>query len=463
MRHSKLLSLYQQLTKSERRQFKKWVHSPMHNEHEGVQRLFAFVESRAPWTAHNLAKAEAWQQVFPKRPYDDGHWRYLMSLSLGVLLDFVGYVQQQQTPVEQQRAVLAFLLDRQLLDLTKQPLKKAQRLLAQQPANATYHLQQYQLERLKFDLQGTQDRSRSTNIKHILQHATLFFFQTTLRHACIARSHQNLNKTDYDLTALPLVLQTIENHWERYQDAQVLMLYYHGYYTLLEQEKSFLALQDSWEKLNDRLADREKRELLLLGINYCIKQLNSGRQDYIRKAFEWYRTGLERGLLLEEGQLSLFAYSNMVALGINLKEFDWVEHFLEQYTSYLPSAQQAHYQHYNRAKLAFAKSDFSTAMQLLSTVEYDDVLLNISAKVLLLKIYYQEQTWDALEALLNSFRIFLSRKKLLSYHKKNYQNLIALTKSLVYLSSDKKAVQQLRQRIESTEPLTERAWLLEQL
>ncbi len=260
-----------------------------------------------------------------------------------------------------------------------------------------------------------------------------------------------------------MVLTTIEENWAHYQEEQVLMLYYHGYYTLLEKEASFLALQAYWQVLDDRLAEQEKRELLLLGINYCIKQLNMGRQDYIRKGFEWYRLGLKRGLLQEEGRLSLFAYSNMVALGLNLKEFDWVEQFLETHSQHLPPTHQANYQQYNRAKLAFAKGDFSTTMQLLATAEYDDVLLNIGAKVLLLKIYYQEGSWEALEALLDSFRVFLSRKKMLSYHKKNYQNLIALTKRLAYLPNNKTAVEQLRQKIEQTEPLTERAWLLEQL
>ncbi len=102
-------------------------------------------------------------------------------------------------------------------------------------------------------------------------------------------------------------------------------------------------------------------------------------------------------------------------------------------------------------------------MELLATVEYDDVLLNIGAKVLLLKIYYQEGYWDSLEALLDSFRIFLGRKKMLSYHKENYQNLITLTKRLAYLPTDKKATAQLREKIQQTTPLTERAWLLAQL
>lgn len=463
MLHSKLLLLYQLLSKAELRKFKKWIHSPIHNDHEGVQLLFAFLNKQKKWTEKSLSKEKAWSYVYPKKAYEDAHWRYLMSLSLEVLLDFVSYVQSQKNSFEREQHKIAYLLENNAAELTKKSLERAEKALEQTSRTAQFHYQAYQLEELKFDLEGTQNRARATNIKSILHHTSLFYFQTTLRYACIALSQKNIYKIEYDLSLLPMILEAIEQDWEFYQQEPVLILYYHGYYTLMEREESFLALQEHWKNVEQQLAYKEKRELLLLAINYCIKQLNMGKQDYIRKGFEWYQLGMKSEVLIEDGHLSLFAYSNMVALGLHLKEFDWVEQLIEQYTSYLPPAHQANYQHYSSAKLAFAKEEFSRAMELLATVDYEDVLLNSSAKTLLLKIYYQEGYWDSLDALLDSFRIYLGRKKMLSYHKQNYQNLIALTKKLAYLPSDKEAVAQLRQKIQSTEPLTEKAWLLAQL
>lgn len=463
MLHSKLLHLYQLLSKAELRKFKKWVHSPMHNDHEGVQQLFAFIKQQKKWTEKTLSKEKAWAFIYPKKAYEDAHFRYLMSSSLEVLLDFISYVQGQKNAFEGEQQKIAYLMDNNAPELTKKSLERAQKSLEKNSRDAQFHYHAYQLEELKFDLEGTQNRARATNIKSILHHATLFFFQTTLRYACIALSQKTIYKTEYDLSLLPMVLEAIEQDWDFYQQEPVLILYYHGYYTLMEREENFLALQQHWKIVEQQLAYKEKRELLLLAINYCIKQLNMGKQDYIRKGFEWYQLGMKSEVLIEDGRLSLFAYSNMVALGLNLKEFDWVEQLIDNYTSYLPTVHQATYQHYSRAKLAFAKEDFSRAMELLATVDYEDVLLNSSAKTLLLKIYYQEGYWDSLDALLDSFRIYLGRKKMLSYHKQNYQNIIALTKKLAYLPADKAAVAQLRQKIQTTEPLTEKAWLLAQL
>ncbi len=133
MYHSKLLLLYQQLTKSERRQFKKWLHSPLHNEHQGVQQLFAFINGCKHWTKASLAKPKAWAVVYPHKPYDDGHWRYIMALGLEVLLEFVGYWQGQQQPVERQRDKAAFLLERQIGELGKETPPKSSTNAQQAP------------------------------------------------------------------------------------------------------------------------------------------------------------------------------------------------------------------------------------------------------------------------------------------------------------------------------------------
>lgn len=462
MLQSKLINCYQKLDKKELRSFKKWLYSPLHNEHKEVQQLFDFIQTRYNITALTLQKERAWEYLYPDTLYDDARIRYLMSLALDVLLNFVGYYWATQDQFELQKNKIQYLQDKKLLKETKKPFQKAQQLLGLPYGNAYYHYQKYELEELTFELAGTTDRTRSTNISAITANATLSFMITTLRYACIALSHQNIKKADYSIDMLEEILLKISAN-PLYQEHPILMLYYHGYYTLLGQKENFLKLKDYLQNKDFGIQEKERREVLLMGINYSIKQLNTGHTAAIREAFEWYRFGLQQSLLLENNQLSLFAYSNIVALGLNLKEFDWTADFINEYSPFLVSDNRANYQQYNTAKLHFVQGDLNKAMQLLTQVEYDDLLLHIAAKVLLLKIYYQLNYYDALEALLSSFRIFLGRKKVLSYHKQNYLNLIAFTKKILQLQHSKEDVILLRSKIEAAQPLTEKKWLLAQL
>lgn len=91
-------------------------------------------------------------------------------------------------------------------------------------------------------------------------------------------------------------------------------------------------------------------------------------------------------------------------------------------------------------------------------------MLNLAAKTILLKIYFETEEYDLLDAHLEAMKNYIRRKKVIGYHRKNYQNLIRFTKKLVAFNPfDKEEIQKLRQEIEGVDILTERGWLLGRL
>ncbi len=83
---------------------------------------------------------------------------------------------------------------------------------------------------------------------------------------------------------------------------------------------------------------------------------------------------------------------------------------------------------------------------------------------MLAKMYYELKEWEALENLLESFKTYISRKKDLGYHKENYLNIISFVKNIIHFNPhDKEERETLVQKINETEILTEKKWLLEQV
>ena len=112
----------------------------------------------------------------------------------------------------------------------------------------------------------------------------------------------------------------------------------------------------------------------------------------------------------------------------------------------------------------FAKGEYDKAFERLIQVEYDDLFLNLDAKTTLMKIYYETENFIPLEAFFHSFGIYLQRKDIMGYHRKNYQHILRFTKKLLTLPAyDKVGKATLQQSILETQPLTERPWLLQQL
>ena len=103
-------------------------------------------------------------------------------------------------------------------------------------------------------------------------------------------------------------------------------------------------------------------------------------------------------------------------------------------------------------------------MLYLQNVESKDLVNNLISKTLLMRIYYELEEYDSLFSHLDSFQIYIRRREVSDFHRKNYMNAIRLVKKLVALPElDKQAKKKLREEIESEEVLTEREWLLSKL
>ena len=116
------------------------------------------------------------------------------------------------------------------------------------------------------------------------------------------------------------------------------------------------------------------------------------------------------------------------------------------------------------AYLYFQEGNYAEAMPLLQQVQFRDTLNNLDSRRLLLRSYYELGEFDALDSLLDSFSTCLRRQKRLSYHRKNYQNLIRVVRKMLRSNLVEKSVRaRLYDDVRGTPVIAEREWLLELL
>ena len=214
----------------------------------------------------------------------------------------------------------------------------------------------------------------------------------------------------------------------------------------------------------DDFSAAETHDLYLMAINYCIRRINLADERFYREIFELYQSGLEQGALLEDGTLSRWTYNNVTMTGLRLREYAWVKRFLYRYADYLSVDHREAAFHFNLSRYFYDTGDYPQAMQHLLRMEYDDVLQNLAAKLLLAKIYFEQEAIGALENQLDSIQIYLRRKKVLGYHKNNYNAILRYMRKLLSVNfNDSESLRSLRKMIQEEPVLTEREWMLKQL
>lgn len=466
MEKSRLIQIFRTFSKKEVRDLRKWLQSPSHNQREDVVALFEYLVQNEHLDEENaLAKEEVFANVYPGLAYDDAQMRQVMHFLLKSVEEFLIYEEWVEDPVKARITLARVYRRRQQGKLFQRTIDSAKELHEKQPLrNMTYLENTYLLEQEQYNYLSGLRRTVPLNLQEVSDALDIHFISTKLRQACLMLAHQTVFQTEYQIGLLPQVIGFVEQHAPF--DVPAIAIYYHSYKALKERnsESHFQQLKEALLRYEDHFPESEIRDIYLLAINYCIGRMNAGVPEYVRETFELYRRGLEKKILLQDGFVSRFTFRNVVTNGTLLEEFDWTEHFIRDFQQYLEDQYRESIVHYSMAKLYFEKKDYGQAMPLLHQVEYDDILMTLNARTMLMKMYYELDEFNALDSLLESMRMYMRRKKVIGYHKANFKNIIHLTKKLANVNPyEQKHTKQLQAEIESANPLTEKKWLLAQL
>ncbi|MEI6409692.1 MAG: hypothetical protein WCR52_09940 [Bacteroidota bacterium] len=465
MKENTLFALIGTFDKKELLRFGKFVRSPFFTHRTDVERMFALLAKCRYRNSDFPDKEALFKHTFPDKAYDDLMLRATMSDLRELIESFLIW---QQTQGDKLRASLALASEyraRNLPKLFRQTSADIEKKIAGAAfQNVDYHqyVLDFQVETARFQTRTA--RTKELPLQEISDAIDTLYLAQKLRHACTQLSHQAVFRTSYNFGLLPGLLDKVESG--AYLETPAIALYYFCYRFLTEQYSLvfFQKFRDELQLYEHLFPAPEIKDLYLLAINFCIRKLNEGNEPYIREGWELYLGGLKRGILLEQGRLSAFTFNNIVAFGIKMKELGAVEQFIQNYQDKLEPAQRESFVHFNLARLEYTRHNYAAAMQLLQTADFTDLVNNLISKTLLLKIYYALDEYDLLESHLDSFRIFIRRRELSDYHRKNFSNIIALMRKIMRLpSNDRAGRSKLRTEIVKTEILTEREWLLEQL
>ena len=465
LKKSKLFSLFNTLDRREIREFSRFVRSPFFNQQEKVVQFLDFLAEYRLYLKLTPTKEKAFSVLYPNEAYSDVKIRLLMSTLHRLLEHYISYQAFFQDDINPKILLAGAYRKRGL----PQHFQRCVRQIRQQQdaspyRNADFFNERYRLQLEEYQFLSTRKRTQQLNLQEISDTIDISYLLLKLQQTCFLLAHQRMYKTEYDFGLLPEVITYIEE--KGLLDIPAIAIYYYCYYSLVQPETD-----QHFKQFKQLLLDNahqfptvEIRDLLILAINYCIKKLNDGNSLYAREGLDLYKKGLESDFLFENGLLSRFTYNNIVAMGLGEEEFTWVDEFIRGYKNALEKDYRESTYNFNLARLEYERKNYDASLLHLQQAEYKDLLNNLIAKTLQIKIYYELQEFDLLESHLDSLKIFISRKKVLGYHRKNYLNIIYYTKKLLHLNNyDQQAKEKLRQAIEAEEVLKEKDWLLAQL
>ncbi len=459
-RVTKLEQTISALSKTESRQFRLFLESALFNTRSDVLRLYDWL------LGHPLEPREqAFAHVYPDAAFDVQKMRLVMTYLQQLAERFLAYQEWQNTPGAYESDLVRAVRHRGLDGHFAEALKTAKHTLERQPLrNSEYYgrLGLVLWEEARFE--SVREPSAVRYLEQLSDNADLIWLTQKLRYLCLLRAQQIVYKSDHALR-FRAEAEAMLQHTDLLRTPAVAVWYY--CLKMLEEPESTDFFSRFKEPLlaEDQLFDTDEiRDLHLFAVNYCIRRANEGQRSFFNDIMDFYKDGLRKGYLLDHGVLSRFTYHNIVAAGLQTREFEWVEDFISRYKNALERTHRDSSYSFNLARLEFTRKRYDVVLPLLQNSNYYDPLLSLSAKAMSLKIYYETAEHDLLHSHLEAMKNYIRRKSTIGYHRIYYLNLVKYTQKLAALNwLDKKEVERLRQKVATETALTEREWLLEQL
>ena len=465
LRNSKLLSIIHHFNSSDWKKVMEFSESPYHNKNKYVRKIIGFLaQSKESLEDTTISKTQIWEGVFQDLPFKDLKFRQYMSLAFQCIEHYLINEELRKNKLSQHAYLLEALASRNMKSNYHLSFNKFSKLQNEAIKDSKYYLSAFRagINSRRYNM-NQNIRNPLDNFDDVSNNLDIHYLLNKLQIACAMLSAKSIYNVTYEDLDIKDIIQLMP---DKLLNTPILSIYYQGLLLITNKdEHNYLTFKNLLFSSRNIVSDSDYELLYIIARNYCIKQVNNSNDKYISELFDLYKFGLEEHLLLNsKGQISAFAYVNIVNIALKLNHYDWTNQFIHNFKNLLMARIRDSYFGFNLAKYNFQIGELDAAQKLLNQIEFADIFINLSSKILFLKIFYETNEHDLLLAGIVSLKRFISREKSIKYHKSNYSLFLqVLQKITLHNPYEKNAKSKLISLINEDLNLIDRGWLREKI
>lgn len=467
MRQSKLLELLRTFSTPRWRRFGAFLQSPYFNKSTDVQAFYQYLDKYHPAFEHRfLEKKEALARL---PAASEKSLAYLMSQTLALAETFLSTEALQDDPALANVLLLKSLHDagltRQFASVLEHVEKKQDR-----PAlhDGTFFQRQFEMAWLAYE---TLTDHKQLQFNELLQsaHDRLddAHLAWKLRLLAATTNIERLLAVEYHTFLGPELESALAGDPARLEADPALAAWFFAWQ--LNRHDNPQHFEKLLELLREQAAiftTADQKLLYIYALNFCTRRINRHNEHHFYgKYLDIHDILLEKGLLLENGTLLPRNYLNLVYAGLRSGRPEWTWNFLHQWRDQLPAEVAGNLHGYCLALWHYFQKDYDKAQQALARVEFQDFLLAIGARSLLVKILFETDQTELLFSALEANRLFLLRgERIEPQLRRQMQQFIDFTRRLAKIDPpDPAKLKALAERLPPATEIMHRDWLVEMM
>lgn len=475
MTDSKVYIALTHLSIYELNSFRKYLESPYFNMNEKLLVLYDLYAHRIRKDSEeDLSKEDIWNVIYQEKKYSDPKLRKLNSDLLKVFEEFLAQKTFDNNRFLKNNLILRAIRKRKIEKLYKSTASSTDRNIEQTfNRSSEYLYAKFINEKEKLELYSESEilRKRSKNIENevnidvIVQYLDQYYLSEKLKYYVKLLGWKKMISLEQEIEHIE-ELNAMVSHGA-YADVPPIMIYSTIAKTQLHPDnvENYFKLKEQVAEFIDSFPDDEIRNIYDALLSFCVRRVNKGDLAFQEETLNVYKGALEKETIFQNGYITQVTFNNIVFFALRTGDFDWAEHFVEDYKDRLTDKDRASSVAFSFARIEFYKKNYGKVIELLQQVEMNSVIYTLSAKTILLSSYYELDEFDALDSFINSFRVYINREKSISARKKgHYKNLLKYINRIINLRrSDREGIKKLRQEIVDTPGIVIKPWLIQKL
>jgi hypothetical protein len=475
MTDSKVYIALTHLSVYELNSFKKYLESPYFNMNEKLLMLFdIYAHSIRTGSEEFLSKEDVWKVIFIDKKYSDPKLRKLNSDLLKVYEEFLAQKSFDNNRFLKNNLILRAVRKRKIESLYKSTAGSTDRNIEQTfNRSSDYIYAKFIAEKEKLELYSENEilRKRSKNIENevnidvITNFLDQYYLAEKLKYYVKLLGWKKMISLEQEINHIEELNSMVDNG--NYDNIPPIIIYSTIAKTQLDPDNvdNYFKLKEQVKENIDYFPDEEIRNIYDALLSFCVRRVNKGDLAFQEETLNVYKGALEKETIFSNGYITQVTFNNIVFFALRTGEYDWAEHFVDEYKDRLSDKDRASSVAFSFARIEFYKENYGKVIELLQQVEMDSVIYTLSAKTILLFSYYELDEFDALDSYINSFRVYVNREKSISARKKgHYKNLLKYVNKIINLrSSDKEGIEKIKEEIDKTPGIVSKPWLLQKL
>lgn len=421
---SALIEALKSFSRQEMKEFGEFVNSPFFNKNESVKKLYGYLKKYHPeYSQDKTEKETVYKKIFHGAEYNDGFMRTVM-FKLGSLTEeFIAYKGFARNNVRRGITLLDELNERKLEKNFNKNFRETLKLHEKNPYKDVFYFKDAHdlLHTRSIYVNWTRFKNKNLNdyysynekkIEHYILYAILriFSYYTLAYHKKIIEGF-----SAGDTRFLDSVMKYLQHNKEQIEKNKVVFMGYHVIKLLRDND-------DKSQKILLRFLQKEEKHIdYYLRYNlYSILQTYYQEKSYTadgntaKSSFELFKISIAQGLCKapEDKYFDDITFINTVWAGAAVKEFKWLEEFIETNSGFLAPENRNTTIAISNSKIFFEKGEFGKSLNCISSLKSIRHLQHkITARAQILLLYYELEMWEQAESFADSHRHFLSKHR----------------------------------------------------